>query len=347
MVALAIHRSSKSPRRTSAASRRSGDSRNARRRPPANHTTRRRRHHVRGVAASRKSLHSTRPLAGSSGPGTLAFRDDGGVTRADLVDRRYREPLVYGVREFHLRDQSRRMERPSPTFGDKGPLDLRANLRGAPESNSYHATTPGVVYKDLLILGGRVSERTPASLGDERAYDVRTGELRWTFRTIPAAGEPGAETWPAGARDTQGRSERLGRGRSSTRSAASSSSPPGPPPTIFTASTGQAIISTPIASSRSTRTRARSSGTSRRPATTCGTPISRRRRFFFDRQSQRQAHRCGLGHQQVRLRLYLRPRHRRIAVSDDRDEGAEEHKYQARSRRRRSRCPPCPRRCRS
>ena len=38
----------------------------------------------------------------------------------------------------------------------------------------------------------------------ERAYDVRTGQLRWTFHTIPAAGEPGSETWPAGARDTQG-----------------------------------------------------------------------------------------------------------------------------------------------
>ena len=90
------------------------------------------------------------------------------------------------------------------SFGDKGRIDLRANLRGAPEDNSYHATSPAVIYKDLLILGGRVSERTPASPGDERAYDVRTGQLRWTFHTIPAAGEPGAETWPAGARDNQG-----------------------------------------------------------------------------------------------------------------------------------------------
>ena len=90
------------------------------------------------------------------------------------------------------------------SFGDKGRIDLRANLRGAPEDNSSNATSPAVIYKELLILGGRVSERTPASPGDERAYDVRTGQLKWTFHTIPAAGEPGAETWPAGARDTQG-----------------------------------------------------------------------------------------------------------------------------------------------
>jgi quinoprotein glucose dehydrogenase len=90
------------------------------------------------------------------------------------------------------------------SFGDKGRIDLRANLRGGPDDNSYHATSPAVIYQGLLILGGRVSERTPASPGDERAYDVRTGQLKWTFHTIPAAGEPGAETWPAGARDAQG-----------------------------------------------------------------------------------------------------------------------------------------------
>jgi quinoprotein glucose dehydrogenase len=90
------------------------------------------------------------------------------------------------------------------SFGDNGRIDLRANLRGVPEDNSYHATSPAVIYKDLLILGGRVSERTPASPGDERAFDVRSGQLKWTFHTIPAAGEPGAETWPAGARENQG-----------------------------------------------------------------------------------------------------------------------------------------------
>src|SRR6185503_5458625 len=57
---------------------------------------------------------------------------------------------------------------------------------------------------DLLILGGRTSEGLPASPGDVRAFDVRTGALRWTFHTIPLAGEPGAETWPADARAASG-----------------------------------------------------------------------------------------------------------------------------------------------
>jgi len=89
-------------------------------------------------------------------------------------------------------------------FGDNGRIDLRDNLRGDPENESYHATSPGTVYKDLYILGGRVSESTPASPGDHRAYDVRSGELRWSFHTIPLPGEPGAETWPEDARQTQG-----------------------------------------------------------------------------------------------------------------------------------------------
>ena len=90
------------------------------------------------------------------------------------------------------------------SFGDNGRIDLRLNLRGRGEDNAYHATSPAVVYRDLLILGGRVSETPPASPGDERAYDVRTGKLRWTFRTIPEDGEPGSETWPKGARATEG-----------------------------------------------------------------------------------------------------------------------------------------------
>jgi quinoprotein glucose dehydrogenase len=51
----------------------------------------------------------------------------------------------------------------------------------------------------LLIVGGRVNEGLPASPGDVRAYDVRSGALRWTFHTIPRPGEFGYETWPAAA----------------------------------------------------------------------------------------------------------------------------------------------------
>ena len=94
--------------------------------------------------------------------------------------------------------------KPIPSFGQNGRIDLRENLRGPAEQNGVFATTPGVIYKDLYIIGGRVSETEPASPGDIRAFDVRTGKLRWTFKTIPAPGELGADTWPAGAREKLG-----------------------------------------------------------------------------------------------------------------------------------------------
>ena len=93
---------------------------------------------------------------------------------------------------------------PIETFGRAGRIDLHEGLGRPPELQSVQMTTPGVIYRDLLIVGGRVNEGLPASPGDIRAIDVRTGATRWTFRTIPAAGEPGAETWPAGARDAGG-----------------------------------------------------------------------------------------------------------------------------------------------
>ena len=83
-----------------------------------------------------------------------------------------------------------------PSFGKDGRIDLREGLGRAPAKQSIVLTTPGVIYKDLLIVGGRVSEDLPCTPGDIRAYDVRTGETRWTFHTIPHPREFGHDTWP-------------------------------------------------------------------------------------------------------------------------------------------------------
>lgn len=93
---------------------------------------------------------------------------------------------------------------PVVSFADGGRLDLRQDLGRDPEQNVVFATTPGVIYGDLLIIGFRTSEGHPAAPGDIRAYDVRTGSLRWSFHTIPHPGEEGHETWPADAWQTSG-----------------------------------------------------------------------------------------------------------------------------------------------
>ena len=90
------------------------------------------------------------------------------------------------------------------SFGDHGKIDLRDDLGRDPATASIVLTSPPVVYKDLLIVGGRNPETLPAPPGDIRAYDARTGKLRWSFHTIPHPGEVGYETWPKDAWKTSG-----------------------------------------------------------------------------------------------------------------------------------------------
>ena len=80
------------------------------------------------------------------------------------------------------------------SFGDTGKVDLSQDLGRDPRSVSVNVNSPGVIYKDLIILGS-----TGATPGHIRAYDVRTGKLRWIFHTIPHPGEFGYDTWPKDA----------------------------------------------------------------------------------------------------------------------------------------------------
>ncbi len=90
------------------------------------------------------------------------------------------------------------------SFGEEGRIDLRKNLPGDSSALSIALTTPGIIYKDLIIVGGRNPETHPSPPGYIQAFDLRTGKLRWTFHTIPLPGEPGYETWPKDAWKTAG-----------------------------------------------------------------------------------------------------------------------------------------------
>jgi quinoprotein glucose dehydrogenase len=89
--------------------------------------------------------------------------------------------------------------KPIATFGDEGKVDLREDLGPESPKGLVAMTTPGLIYKDMIITGFRTGESKPAVHGDIRAYDVHTGKLRWAFHTIPHPGEPGYETWPKDA----------------------------------------------------------------------------------------------------------------------------------------------------
>jgi quinoprotein glucose dehydrogenase len=97
-----------------------------------------------------------------------------------------------------------RTGQPVASFGNNGEVDLREGLGRDPRSLSISAASPGVVYKDLLIMGSLCGEDLPSAPGDIRAYDVRTGKIRWSFHTIPHPGEFGYKTWPPDAWKTSG-----------------------------------------------------------------------------------------------------------------------------------------------
>jgi quinoprotein glucose dehydrogenase len=139
-------------------------------------------------ATTGRELWSFDPNFGKPAPSR--FRHRGLVVTGDRVLVTYRNKL-YAL--------DRKTGEPIPTFGDSGAVDMRAAFDRPMERITISASTPGVVYGDLYIIGSTVSESLPSSPGDIRAYDVKTGALRWIFHTIPRPGEFGYETWPADA----------------------------------------------------------------------------------------------------------------------------------------------------
>ena len=80
-------------------------------------------------------------------------------------------------------------------FGKGGWIDLHDDLELSNKTWYIAGTSPGIIYKDLYIVGGRVNESANAAPGSIRAFDVRTGKRRWIFHTVPHPGEYGYNTW--------------------------------------------------------------------------------------------------------------------------------------------------------
>jgi quinoprotein glucose dehydrogenase len=95
------------------------------------------------------------------------------------------------------------------TFGRDGRIDLRTALAGTGRSieglGPLQTSNPGRIFENLIIVSlPALRPGYDANPADVQAYDVRTGELRWVFRSLPADGETGSETWPKNARATHG-----------------------------------------------------------------------------------------------------------------------------------------------
>ncbi len=107
---------------------------------------------------------------------------------ADGADKR-----IFSIRPPYLLATNASTGQSIDSFESDGKVDLSYDVE-----TGYSGTSPPVVVKDVVILGSAMGDHPYTKEqhpGDVRAYDVRTGELRWTWSPIPKAGEPGVETW--------------------------------------------------------------------------------------------------------------------------------------------------------
>ena len=149
------------------------------------------RHRIYAVDASNgKQIWSFDPFNG--GPGGGSFR---GVTYwREGTDKRIL--FTGGDNLFAVNAET---GKPIVTFGNGGKVSMNIGIRDDPAKISVKPTSPGIIYKDLLIIGNEVSELYGAQPGYVRAYNVRNGKLEWTFHTVPKPGELGYDTWPKDA----------------------------------------------------------------------------------------------------------------------------------------------------
>ena len=123
------------------------------------------------------------PFAGEAEPNAL------GVNRGVVFWESGEDQRILVAAGQRLYALDARTGKPVPSFGQNGSASLKEGLGERAQQLYVLSNTPGAIYQDLLIIGTRLSEGPgPSAPGHIRAFDVRTGRVRWVFKTIPAAG---------------------------------------------------------------------------------------------------------------------------------------------------------------
>jgi quinoprotein glucose dehydrogenase len=131
--------------------------------------------------------------AGSNNRGIAHWRGEGGQSR-----------ILFGTMADTLYSLDAETGLPDRAFGAGGRVDLTQGMR-APvmDADAFGLASPPTVVGDVVIVGSLINDwhdGTSPDLytapGDVRGYDVRTGELLWTFHTIPQPGEAYYDEWP-------------------------------------------------------------------------------------------------------------------------------------------------------
>ena len=132
-------------------------------------------------------------------PGVPTANTNRGVTYwEDGEDKR----ILYGY-NASLYALNAETGKPVGSFGERGQVSLKAGLEKNAKDRYVVSNTPGTLFENLIIMPLRVGEDAGAAIGYIQAFDVRSGNLAWVFKTIPDPGEPGADTWPADIKSQQ------------------------------------------------------------------------------------------------------------------------------------------------
>ena len=118
---------------------------------------------------------------------------------AAAPDAACRRRIFVATPESQLYAIDARDGRACPGFGRQGMVDLKSGLRIAPfEPAAYSVTSPPLVINGLVITGSSVADNTRPDLpsGEVRAYDARTGALKWSWDPVPQSRtDPAYEDW--------------------------------------------------------------------------------------------------------------------------------------------------------
>ena len=112
------------------------------------------------------------------------------------------EARIITFRNQHLYALDPQTGEPIPSFGTGGSVNLNEGL--GPLSTGYLWNSAPLIARDVIVMGSAMVNQDSATKvegdpGNVRAFDVRTGKLRWTFHVVPQEGDPALKTWKGDA----------------------------------------------------------------------------------------------------------------------------------------------------
>jgi quinoprotein glucose dehydrogenase len=145
--------------------------------------------------ATGRTVWSQRPTEEESGNPGL-----GGALRAVAFWGEGADARLFSYHKQFLYALHPKTGQPIAGFGTNGRIDIAA----LSPSNTFLWNAPPLVVRDLVLVGSSMPDQDSArqaegEVGEVRAFDVRTGRLRWRFRAIPSEDDPGAKSWESDA----------------------------------------------------------------------------------------------------------------------------------------------------